>query len=1771
MALFRRLFYRKPPDRLLEISERVYVFDCCFSSEALRDKEYKDYLGVIVSQLQDYFPDASFMVCNFREGDKKSHISDILSEYDMTVMDYPRQYEGCPLLPLEMIHHFLRSSESWLSLEGQHNVLLMHCERGGWPVLAFMLAGLLLYRKQYNGEQKTLEMVYKQAPKELFHLFCSLNPQPSHLRYLQYITRQGSGPDWPPKDKPLMLECIILRVVPQFDFMGGCRPVVRIYGQDPLNPTNRSSKILFSTPRTRKSVRHYRQEENADLKISARCRVQGDVVLECIHVDEDLEREVMMFRVMFNTAFIESDILLLNNEEIDVVWNVKDQFPRDFKVEVLFSDFDAAKSEMNLEAATGDDDDDDGDFEGASTEEFFEAEEIFSTSEMHADTQILRRKSSVDDNVLNSEIHVVADKDVKKLENGITQQSSHGSINGRLDEIDRFDALVELIKMVDEVKGTCATTDSGPNVTEKLIMLDDVFPLEEKRMLESSTLLGKTEALSSTAEESSGAQSFDDSGAKTFYSSVISNFFQKRRTIDGEIGKLENLALSNGRNNKIEYSVPKEEGMDGSTAKRTIFLDSSAMNSLVAREVSFLDGRDHDLTSLRVVDHKVEELDTHDCQHDLKIKVEAYSDSWLETSSGTERREIGPNITICDKETISENLIALDETNEVERDKLAEINNFMQKSRVIDPLLMEQWSTGDPSHLECSVKGAFSQNDAEDVTDDMHGTLVSDSEDKGVLEITVSKSDLDMISISGISIVSDVNQKIGMSDTASKRICAAETVDSERESNGSVCEARVEAKFTNKKTGSITQRQNNEKVLLPMKKFPTNSRPPSNPVIAKQKSSQQEATNLHAKAAKTKIVARWISPQKASDAASSYRPSHPPSRYNSAPPALAMSSVQTNDERISVMDPLVDCNSLDGNVSSVGSASSLSPPLIEPSKHALDHLSISSQYTASHSPALQSPPSQQPPRVPLVEPHSLGTKLKNSSTQTSLSPRSPSPPPPLVPLSLPPTSNPPPPPPPPPPPFPLGSSIKGPFSSRDSCMVDVTYATGLPSYATTEVVLPAAKKAGPPPPPPPPPPPLPQPTFSGRSIKVESPSPSPPPTFSGSSIKVSCPPPPPPLPPPPPTIQSVFMNASILLPPPTPSPPKHQAILTKAPVPPLLPPPPPPPPPSTRSSLGAFYSPPPPPPPPPPPSPAPITKRNLLSASPPPPPPPPPSHGRSSNGIPLPSPTHSKAISGGLGSAIPTPPPPPLKPNVVGSALGLPPLKASTKGFLGVPSPPPPPPPPPLMLGGAPSPPPLPGVRVGAPPAPSPPPPPPPPPPGGCNIAPSISLGRGAPMPPPPPPLGRGAPMPSPPPLRGCSSAPTPPPPVGRGAPPIPPRAPGPPPPPINTPYPPSGSRGQPPTSLVGGRGRGLARAMGSSASSLAPRRSSLKPLHWVKVTRAVQGSLWADIQKSDDALSASEFDELELESLFSAVIPKSDSSKSEGRRKSLGSKSDKVHLIELRRANNTEIMLTKVKIPLPELMSAALALDDSILDVDQVENLIKFCPTKEEMELLKGYTGDKEKLGKCEQGFSREYDWVPVEFPKDGFWASRCGVGARQDEGRVQEGSRMNGGWNLGIVGRCRATRRQQTMPELFGKQLVGRLAAGQRWNGAGKWKTAVKNRLFFLELMKVPRVESKLRVFSFKIQFCQQVSDLQKSLNAIDSACEQIRNSVKLKEIMKKILYLGNMLNQGTARGSAIGFRLDSLLKLTDTRATNSKMTLMHYLCKVKKPLVPSSLCYL
>lgn len=205
-----------PDGGVLEVSDRVYVFDYCLTcdwsfsgqitTDWLKDDGYKFYMRDIVAKLQHQFSAASFMVLNFGERDNQSPMAEVLSEYDITVMELPQNYGGCPIPRVEIIHNFLRSADEWLSSDTQQNVLLMYCERGAWPVLAFMLASLLLYRKKQDGEQKTLDMIYKKAPHELLQLTLTLNPLPSQLRYLHYVSTQNAGLDWPPQDKVLVIK-----------------------------------------------------------------------------------------------------------------------------------------------------------------------------------------------------------------------------------------------------------------------------------------------------------------------------------------------------------------------------------------------------------------------------------------------------------------------------------------------------------------------------------------------------------------------------------------------------------------------------------------------------------------------------------------------------------------------------------------------------------------------------------------------------------------------------------------------------------------------------------------------------------------------------------------------------------------------------------------------------------------------------------------------------------------------------------------------------------------------------------------------------------------------------------------------------------------------------------------------------------------------------------------------------------------------------------------------------------------------------------------------------------------------------------------------------------------------------------------------------------------------------------------------------------------------------------------------------------------------------
>lgn len=60
---------------------------------------------------------------------------------------------------------------------------------------------------------------------------------------------------------------------------------------------------------------------------------------------------------------------------------------------------------------------------------------------------------------------------------------------------------------------------------------------------------------------------------------------------------------------------------------------------------------------------------------------------------------------------------------------------------------------------------------------------------------------------------------------------------------------------------------------------------------------------------------------------------------------------------------------------------------------------------------------------------------------------------------------------------------------------------------------------------------------------------------------------------------------------------------------------------------------------------------------------------------------------------------------------------------------------------------------------------------------------------------------------------------------------------------------------------------------------------------------------------------------------------------------------------------------------------------------------------------------------------------------------------------------------------------------------------------------------------------------------------------SCNKLRKSRLFQKLLEAVLKTGNRLNDGTYRGGAHAFRLDTLLKLADVKGTDGKTTLLHF----------------
>lgn len=66
---------------------------------------------------------------------------------------------------------------------------------------------------------------------------------------------------------------------------------------------------------------------------------------------------------------------------------------------------------------------------------------------------------------------------------------------------------------------------------------------------------------------------------------------------------------------------------------------------------------------------------------------------------------------------------------------------------------------------------------------------------------------------------------------------------------------------------------------------------------------------------------------------------------------------------------------------------------------------------------------------------------------------------------------------------------------------------------------------------------------------------------------------------------------------------------------------------------------------------------------------------------------------------------------------------------------------------------------------------------------------------------------------------------------------------------------------------------------------------------------------------------------------------------------------------------------------------------------------------------------------------------------------------------------------------------------------------------------------------------------------------LSSEKDACRELMSSKLFLKLLEAVLKTGNRMNVGTARGGAMAFKLDTLLKLADVKGTDGKTTLLHF----------------
>ncbi|KAL2483625.1 Formin-like protein 5 [Forsythia ovata] len=98
-----------------------------------------------------------------------------------------------------------------------------------------------------------------------------------------------------------------------------------------------------------------------------------------------------------------------------------------------------------------------------------------------------------------------------------------------------------------------------------------------------------------------------------------------------------------------------------------------------------------------------------------------------------------------------------------------------------------------------------------------------------------------------------------------------------------------------------------------------------------------------------------------------------------------------------------------------------------------------------------------------------------------------------------------------------------------------------------------------------------------------------------------------------------------------------------------------------------------------------------------------------------------------------------------------------------------------------------------------------------------------------------------------------------------------------------------------------------------------------------------------------------------------------------------------------------------------------------------------------------------------------------------------------------------------------------------------------------------FLKVLVEIPFAFRRLETLLLMCTLEEETSTLKESFKVLEVACTELQKSRLFLKLLEAVLKTGNRMNDGTFRGGAQAFKLDTLLKLSDVKGIDGKTTLL------------------